>query len=98
MISITIVGRVVNDIDIRTSKAGQQYLCFSVASDRGDHVDYVDCYVSDERILKFASDYVKRGSAVVVHGEFVSRNYEDKRYWNCFVSGMGFTPTNRSDS
>lgn len=98
MISITIVGRVVNDIYIRTSETGQQDLCFSVASNRGDHVDYVDCYVSDKRILKFASDYVKKGSAIVVHGEFVSRNYEGKRYWTCFVSGMGFTPTNKSNS
>lgn len=98
MISITIVGRVVNDIDIRASKAGQQYLRFSVASDRGDGADYMDCYTSDERILKFASDYVKKGSAVVVNGELASRDYEGKRYWTCYVSGMGFAPTNRSNS
>lgn len=95
MISITIVGRVVNDIEIRSSKTVKQYICFSVASDRGDHVDYVDCSISDERIVKFASDYVKKGSAVVVSGELISRDYEGKRYWTCFVSGMGFAPTNK---
>ena len=98
MISITIVGRTVNDMEVKASKTGQQYLRFSVASDRGDAVDYMDCYVSDERIVKFASDYVKKGSAVVVNGVLVSREYEGKRYWTCFVSGMGFAPTNKSNS
>lgn len=98
MISITIVGRTVNDMDVKESKTGQKYLCFSVASERGDAVDYMDCYVSDERIVKFASDYVKKGSAVVVTGKLISRDYEGKRYWTCFVSGMGFAPTNKSNS
>lgn len=95
MISITIVGRVVNDMEVRESKTGTKYLRFSVASDRGDATDYMDCHVSDERIVKFASDYVKKGSAVVVSGELISRDYEGKRYWTCFVSGMGFAPTNK---
>lgn len=95
MISITTVGRTVNDMEVKESKTGQKYLRFSVASDRADAVDYVDCYVSDERILKFASDYVKKGSAVVVNGELVSREYEGTRYWTCFVSSMGFAPTNK---
>lgn len=98
MISITIVGRTVNDMEVRETGARNKYLRFSVASDRGDATDYMDCYVSDERILKFASDYVKKGSAVVVNGELASRNYEGKRYWTCYVSGMGFAPTNRSNS
>lgn len=95
MISITIVGRIVNDMEVREAKTGQKCLRFSVASDRGDAVDYMDCYVSDKRILKFASEYVKKGSAVVVNGELISRDYEGKRYWMCFVSGMGFAPTNK---
>lgn len=95
MISITIVGRTVNDMEVKESKTGQKYLRFSVASDRGDATDYMDCYVSDERILKFASDYVKKGSAVVVSGELISRDYEGKRYWTCFLSSMVFAPTNK---
>ena len=95
MILTTIVGRIVNDMEVKESKTGQKYLRFSVASDRGDSVDYMDCYVSDERILKFASDYVKKGSAVVVNGEVASREYEGKRYWTCFVYSMGFAPTNK---
>lgn len=95
MILTTIVGRTVNDMEVKESKTGQKYVRFSVASDRGDATDYVDCYVSDERILKFATEYVKKGSAVVVNGELISRDYEGKRYWTCFVSGMGFAPTNK---
>ena len=95
MISITIVGRTVNDMEVKVSKTGTKCIRFSVASDRGDAADYLDCYVSDERIVKFASDYVKKGSAVVVSGELISRDYEGKRYWTCFVSGMGFAPTNK---
>lgn len=95
MISITIVGRVVNDMEVKQSKTGTNYIRFSVASDRGDATDYIDCYASDERIVKFASDYVKKGSAVVVAGELTSREFESKRYWTCFVSGMGFAPTNK---
>lgn len=98
MISITIVGRTVNDMELKESKTGTKYICFSVASDHGDAVDYMDCYVSDERIVKFASDYVKKGSAVVVNGELVSRDYEGKRYWTCFVSGMGFTQQTKNNS
>lgn len=98
MISITIVGRTVNDMEVKESKMGAKYINFSVASDRWNAVDYVDCYVSDERILKFASEYVKKGSAIVVNGELVSREYEGKRYWTCFVSSMGFAPTNKSNS
>lgn len=95
MILTTIVGRTVNEMEVKESKTGTKYLRFSVASDRGDATDYMDCYVSDERIVKFASDYVKKGSAVVVTGELISRDYEGKRYWTCFVSGMGFAPTNK---
>lgn len=95
MILTTIVGRTVNEMEVKVSKTGQQCLRFSVASDRGESVDYLDCYVSDERIVKFASDYVKKGSAVVVNGELISRDYEGKRYWTCFVSSMGFAPTNK---
>lgn len=95
MILTTIVGRTVNEMEVKESKTGTKYLRFSVASDRGDATDYMDCYVSDERILKFASEYVKKGSAVVVNGELVSRDYEGKRYWTCYVSGMGFAPTNK---
>ena len=95
MILTTIVGRTVNEMEVKESKTGTKYLRFSVASDRGDATDYMDCYVSDERIVKFASDYVKKGSAVVVNGELISRDYEGKRYWTCFVSSMGFAPTNK---
>lgn len=95
MILTTIVGRTVNNMEVKETKTGQQCVRFSVASDRGDATDYIDCYVSDERILKFASEYVKKGSAVVVSGELTSRDYEGKRYWTCFVSSMGFAPTNK---
>lgn len=97
MISITIVGRTVNEMEVKESKTGTKYLRFSVASDRGGAVDYMDCYVPDERIVEFASEYVKKGSAVVVNGVLVSRDYEGKRYWTCCVSGMGFAPTNKSN-
>lgn len=95
MILTTIVGRTVNEMEVKESKTGTKYLRFSMASDRGDAVDYMDCYVSDERIVKFASDYVKKGSAVVVNGELVSRDYEGKCYWTCYVFGMAFAPTNK---
>lgn len=91
-------GRLVRDVELKTSKDGKPFVNFSVAVDRrgkeGDKTDFVDCVAfgdSAEHIVK----YFYKGKPVRLFGSMECDTYTakdgTKRYpWKLKVFGWGF--------
>jgi single-strand DNA-binding protein len=85
--SITIVGRVTREPEMKYTESGKAICKFSIAVDqpgkkRGDtdKTDFFDVEVW-ERKAEFAGEWVKKGQHVAVTGRHESRKHEGKTYW-----------------
>lgn len=85
--TLTIVGRVTKDPDIKFTQSGKAVTKFSVAVDQRakkkgdtDKTDFFDVELWDKQ-AEFASEYVKKGQFVAVTGRHESRKHEGKTYW-----------------
>ena len=78
------MGRICNDLDLRTTTSGQSVINFTLAVDRQyvaqgkqREADFIDM-VAWGRAAEFLSRYFRKGSLVAVTGRIQTRTYEDK--------------------
>ena len=80
---ITLMGRIVRDIELRRTNSGKAVASFTVAVDRdfsqGDQkeTDFIDC-VAWRQTGEFVSKYFTKGRMIVVSGRLQIRNWTDK--------------------
>lgn len=81
-----IVGNVTRDPEMRTTPSGSQVCSFAIAVNRSykdssgaqqDQVSYLDC-VAWGKSAEIISQYIKKGSQLLVSGRLEQRSWEDK--------------------
>lgn len=82
--SANIMGRICNDLEMRSTTAGTSVINFTLAVDRQyvaqgkqREADFVDM-VAWGKAAEFLSLYFRKGSLVAVTGRIQTRTYEDK--------------------
>lgn len=85
MISITPVGRLTKDADLRYLDDGTPVARFTLAckrkrpdKDGNDRTSFVQCVLWGKRGEAFAT-YTRKGALVLVDGELTNRNYNDQQ-------------------
>ena len=83
MKTITIAGRLGKDSEFRRTQNGDPVLSFGVAVDHGygdkKTTMWLDCSLFGKR-GESLEQYLKKGSAVTVSGDFSTREYDGKTY------------------
>jgi len=75
---VSIVGRAVKDVELRTTQNGKNIATISVASNaQGERTNFFDVIVFD-KLAEIASKYVKKGKQIAVSGNLQQRSWEDK--------------------
>lgn len=82
--TITICGRICNELELKTTPSGTEVLTFAVACERdfkdgnGERqADFIDV-VTFKNTAVFVSKYFAKGRMAIVDGRLQTRNYEDK--------------------
>jgi single-strand DNA-binding protein len=85
MISITPVGRLTKDADLKYLDDGTPVARFTLAckrkrqdKDGNDRTTFVQCVLWGKRGEAFAT-YTRKGALVLVDGELTNRNYDDQQ-------------------
>lgn len=80
---VTLIGRICNDIETRTTTTGKEVANFRIAVDRSytkpgeqRQADFITiaCW---ESTANFVSRYFSKGSMIAIQGSIQTRNYED---------------------
>lgn len=77
---ITIMGRLTRDVEMRRTTSGKSVASFDIACDKPGKdagASFIPC-VAWEKTADFISQYFSKGSAIVLEGRLVSRQYETK--------------------
>jgi len=75
---VNLVGRLSNDIELKTTQSGKYVVSFTVAINKfGDGADFIPC-VAWNKSAEFLSNYAKKGNRVSVDGRLSQRTYETK--------------------
>lgn len=80
MNSINLVGRVAQDLELKTTQSGISVCSFTVAVDRPkvkDVTDFINC-VAWRQSAEYLCKYGVKGSMVAISGSLQARKYEDK--------------------
>ena len=104
---ITIMGRLVRDLEKRTTQSGVSVVSFTVAVDRdyknGDEkvTDYIDCTAWRGQ-ADFISKFFTKGRAICVDGSLQSRKWQDKDgnnrvSWEVQAQNVYFADSKRND-
>ena len=81
--SVIILGRICNDLELRTTTSGLSVTSFTVAVDRqyksGDEkqTDFISV-VAWRGTADFVTRFFKKGQMIAIQGSLQVRNYEDK--------------------
>lgn len=82
MNSITLVGNLGKDVEIRSTGQGKRVASFSIADSSGSgdkkHTDWFNVSIWDERLIELAENYLKKGRQVAIVGTLKLREWEDK--------------------
>ena len=103
---ITVMGRLVRDIETRTTQNGTQIALFTIACDRGfgNDTDFIDC-VAFKGTAGFVERNFHKGQLILVSGRLESSKWEkdgQKRVnWKVMVNEVNFCgdkrPTTTAD-
>jgi len=75
---VSIVGRAVKDVELRTTQNAKNIATISVASNaQGERTNFFDVIVFD-KLAEISSKYVKKGKQIAVSGNLQQRSWEDK--------------------
>lgn len=105
MNKVILIGRICNDLEVKTS-GDTQTLRFNLAVDRryskGDEkTDFITCLVFNKK-AEFIAKYFKKGSKIGLEGEWRTGSYTkdgQKVYTNeCLVTECEFVDSKGSDS
>ena len=94
---VVLIGRMVKDIELRTTQGGKTVGTFTVAVDDGygdkKTTDFINC-VAWEKTAEFIHNHFGKGRMIVLVGKIKTRSYEangEKRYvTEVFVSEVDF--------
>lgn len=100
MNKLSLVGRIVRDIDVKTSQGGKTVARFTVAAQRkyknndGNYdSDFIPCVAFDKGAL-FVEKYFKKGDWISLTGHMQSGSYEGKNgkvyTLDCYVDDVEF--------
>lgn len=89
-----LMGRIVNDLEVKQTTNGTACLTFTVAVDRnfknanGEYEsDFITCVAWKER-AEFIGRYFGKGRLIAVEGQLRSRTYEDKNGTKHYVTEL----------
>lgn len=81
---VTIMGRIANDVELRTTNNGTSVTSFTVCVDRSyakageeRQTDFINV-VAWKHTAEFVSRYFQKGNMIAIDGKIQTRNYEDK--------------------
>ena len=107
MNNVSLLGRVVRDIELKYTGNGTAVANFTIAVDRrfknadGEYdTDFIDIVVWRQS-AEFVSEYFKKGSPIAVEGSIQTRNYENNEGRKVYVTevvadNVGFVPRDNS--
>ena len=107
MNNVSLLGRVVRDIELKYTGNGTAVANFTIAVDRrfknanGEYdADFIDIVVWRQS-AEFVSKYFKKGSPIAVVGSIQTRNYENNEGRKVYVTeviadNVGFVPRDNS--
>ena len=79
--TITIMGRLTKDVELRRTATGTAVASFTLAVDRDfskeNEVDFIEC-VAWKNTAEFVSKYFSKGRMAIVSGSLQIRNWTDK--------------------
>lgn len=94
MNKVILMGRFTKDPEVRTTTSGKTVVSFTVATGRGDNVEFSNC-IAWEKTAELISQYFNKGSQILLEGRLKTRSYESngsKRYTTeVIVSSIEFT-------
>ena len=80
---VTLLGRICNEIELKTTNSGKEVATFRIAVDRSfvkqgeqRQADFITI-VAWENTALFVSRYFSKGSMIAIQGRIQTRNYED---------------------
>ena len=80
---VLVMGRICNDLEIKTTNSGKYVLQFTVAADRSykgeKKADFLKI-VAWEKTAGFIDTYFEKGSMICIEGQLRTREYQDKNY------------------
>lgn len=86
------MGRITQDLDLRTTAGGQSVLTFNIAVDRNfvkqgeeRQADFITC-VAWRQQAEFINRYFSKGRLIAIEGNLRSRTYEDKNGTKHYVT------------
>ena len=89
---VVLIGRLTQDLEIKSTTSGKEVLNFSVAVNRnfknqsGQYdADFINC-VAFGQTAKFMSQYLGKGRLVSVTGRIQTRNYENQSGQRVYVT------------
>lgn len=80
-------GRLGADPEVRTTQGGDRVVSFRLAcseswttkdGERKERTDWIPVVIWNQGLGKVAADYLKKGSQVLVEGQFQTRKWQDK--------------------
>ena len=82
--TITICGRICNELELKTTPSGVEVISFAVACERdfkdkdgNKQTDFIDV-VAFRNTAVFLNNYFAKGRMIIVDGKLQTRNWEDK--------------------
>ena len=93
MNKITLVGRLGQDPELKTSKGGKSFAKFSIATNDGygdnKKTNWHSC-TAFGKAAELIEKYVKKGSEIAVSGSIDYNKHEEKIYTNILVNDFTF--------
>ena len=82
--TITVAGRICNDLELKVTNTGTEVVSFTVACERDfkdkngeKQTDFIDC-IAFKNTAQFVSRYFSKGRMAIVNGQLQTRSWEDK--------------------
>lgn len=89
---VILMGRITQDLDLRTTAGGQSVLTFNIAVDRNfvkqgeeRQADFITC-VAWRQQAEFINRYFSKGRLIAIEGNLRSRTYDDKNGTKHYVT------------
>lgn len=89
---VILMGRITQDLDLRTTSTGASVLTFNVAVDRGyvkqgeeRQADFITC-VAWRQQAEFINRYFSKGRMIAIEGSLRTRTYDDKNGTKHYVT------------
>lgn len=93
MNKVTLVGRLGQDPEVKTSNLGKQYAKFSLATNDGygenKKTNWHSC-VAFGKVAELIDKYVSKGNELAVNGSVDYNKHDDKYYTNIIVNDITF--------